>query len=117
MSVDYGAAGVEIPVTKGVETKSDVVTKGVVIKGVLTEEVTLSNGELSSEEVTTDDEGSLIEDKLEDDVGFLIVEGTFSEEVVGEGGICFLFRYIYIQRPRQRTPPISPTLGVAACVC
>ena len=22
-----------------------------------------------------------------------------------------------IQRPRQRTPPISPTLGVAACVC
>ena len=23
----------------------------------------------------------------------------------------------FIQRPRQRTPPISPTLGVAACVC
>ena len=56
MSVDDEAAGVEIPVTKGVETETDVVTKGVDARGV----VTVSNGELSSEEVTDDDdEGSL----------------------------------------------------------
>ena len=92
MSVNDEAAGIEIPVTKGVETETDVVTEVVVAWGVVTEEVTVSNGELSREGVRDDDEGSPIEDKLEDHVGLLIEEGTFSEEVVGEGGICFLFR-------------------------
>ena len=98
MSVDE-AAGVEIPVTKGVETETDVVTEGGVDRGVVTEEVTVTNGELSNDGIT-DDEGSLSGDKLEDDVGLLIEddvgllieEGTCSEEeVVGEGEVCFLF--------------------------
>ena len=58
MSVDTEAAGVDIPGTNGVETETDVVTQGVVAMGVVTEEVTVNNWELSS-----DDEGSLIEDK------------------------------------------------------
>ena len=57
MSVDDEAAGFEIPVTKGVETETDVVTEGVVARGIVTEEVTVSNGELSSVEVTDDDDG------------------------------------------------------------
>ena len=89
MSVDE-AAGVEIPVTKGVETETDVVTEGGVDRGVVTEEVTVINGELSNDGIT-DDEGSLSGDKLEDDVGLLIEEGTCSEEEVGEGEVCFLF--------------------------
>ena len=88
MSVDE-AAGVEIPVTKGVETETDV-TKGRVDRGAVTEEVTVTNGELSNDGAT-DDEGSLSGDKLEDDVGLLIEEGTCSEEEVGEGEVCFLF--------------------------
>ena len=48
MSVDDEAAGVLIPVTKGVDTERNVVTEGVVVSGVVTEEV------------TNDDEGSLI---------------------------------------------------------
>ena len=47
MLVDDEAVGVEIPVAKGVETETDVVTKEVVARGVVTEEVTASNGELS----------------------------------------------------------------------
>ena len=65
MSVDE-AAVVEIPVTKGVETETDVVTEGGVDRGVVTEEVTVTNGELSNDGIT-DDEGSLSGDKLEDE--------------------------------------------------
>ena len=90
MSVDDEASGVEIPVTKGVGTETNVVTEGVAARGVVIKEVKLSNGELAWEEVT-DDEGSLIEDKLEDGVGLLFEQGTLSEEVVDEGEICFLF--------------------------
>ena len=57
----------------------------------MTEEITVSNGELSIEEVSDDDAGSLIEDKLEDNLGLLIEEGTCNEEVVDESEICFLF--------------------------
>ena len=88
MSVDE-AAGVEIPVTKGVETETDV-SEGGFDRGVVTEEVTVTNGELSNDGIT-DDEGSLSGDKLEDDVGLLIEEGTCSEEIVDEGEIYFLF--------------------------
>ena len=63
MSVDDEASGLEIPVTKGMETETDVVTEEGVARGVVTEEITVSNGELSSEEVTGDDKRSLIEDK------------------------------------------------------
>ena len=76
MSIDDEAAGIEIQKKKGVETGTDVVTEGVVTRGVVTEKVTVSNGELLSEEVTDDYEGSLIENKLEDDVGLQIEEGT-----------------------------------------
>ena len=82
MSVNDEAAGIEIPVTKGVETETDVVTEVVVAWGVVTEEVTVSNGELSREVVRDDDEGSPIEDELEADMGLLIEGGTCSEEVV-----------------------------------
>ena len=68
-------------------TETDIVTEGVVASGVITEEATVSNGELSCEQVT-DVDGSLIEDKLEDDVGLLIEEGTRSEELVDDGEIC-----------------------------
>ena len=44
----------------------------------------MGNKLFSSEEVTDDDEGSLIVEKLEDDVGLLIEERTWSEKVVYE---------------------------------
>ena len=75
MSIDEEAAGFWIPLTKGMENETEVVTDGVVAGGAVTEVVAVSNRELSSEEVT-DNEGSLIEDKSEDDVGVLIEEGT-----------------------------------------
>ena len=92
MSVDE-AAGVEIPVTKGVETETDVVNEGGVDRGGVTEEVTVTTGELSNDGIT-DDEESLSGDKLEDDVGLLIEDDVgllIEEEVVGEGEVCFLF--------------------------
>ena len=60
MSVYDEAAGVEISVTKRMETETDGVTEGVVATGVITEEVTVSNEKLSSDEVTDDDEDHLL---------------------------------------------------------
>ena len=71
------------------ETETNVVTEGVVARAAVTEEVTVSNGELASEEVTDDDEGSIIDDKLENDVELLTEEETVNEEVLGKGEFCF----------------------------
>ena len=65
----------------------NVVTEGLVARGVVNERV--RNEELSSEEVADDDDGSLIGDKLEDDVELLIEQETSNEEVVDEGESCF----------------------------